>query len=466
MSPSYSRTELAALLFALVVAAGMGVHQWWFPSSLYDAWQYRTMGRNLLDHGLLSPFMAPSRVRTYGYPLFLGGIQLAADTVHLPSMLLLYLTQAGLFLAACLGLRRALHYLSPAVATATFCGLLCDFYALAYVPEPLTESLSTTMLIGLAVNWLGASRRGASMRQLVAGGLLAGGAVAIRPANLSLAAAWLAGVALLAYRGRLRAMTPVVGAAVVVASMAIPLVPQLAYNVHWFGRWTPLVAQSLGKQQQIWGLEDIKYATAMPPNPEAAIHYRNPWLAGTVIDEAAPLAWYGAHPRRGVLTIAAHSFAMIDQDLLFTYSRDLAPWYRVPLGVVNHAVVMLGLVGLVLGTRAARRARDIERRDAWTVLLVTLAASWIMHSWTAVEMRFGFALLCGLFASAAYTVHWMIRRQHTRANACIALLIVLYVPSALWVSAWMRAQSPQIRAATTGATRSSLDVQPSARLLD
>ena len=76
------------------------------------------------------------------------------------------------------------------------------------------------------------------------------------------------------------------------------------------------------------------------------------------LDVEAPWRWYLEHPGRGLLTIALHTFNLTDQDLLFTYSRDLDPWYRVPLGIVNHAAVALGALGLVLLGCRARAARD------------------------------------------------------------------------------------------------------------
>jgi len=94
------RAEWLALGFALLVAAGCLVHQWWYPSSLYDAAQYAEMGRNIAEHGVFSRFME-SQVRTYGYPAFLSLVYVVARALHLPSLLLLFVVRRG---------RRSFHF--------------------------------------------------------------------------------------------------------------------------------------------------------------------------------------------------------------------------------------------------------------------------------------------------------------------------------------------------------------------
>jgi hypothetical protein len=263
-------------------------------------------------------------------------------------------------------------------------------------------------------------------------------------------ATWLAGVALLGLRGRFDASRRRAAVLVVVLAVSLPLLPQLAYNGLRFGRWTPLLAQDLGKMQQAWGIRDIKYATAMPPSPEARVHYENPWLAGTDLDDNAPLAWYAAHPGRAALTLAVHSFNLLDQDLLFTYSRDLDPWYRVPLGIVNHAVVALGFMGFVIGLARVRQSGARASRDAWTILTVMLAATWAMHVWTAVEMRFGFAILAALFPLALLALGWLKGSGRLRTGVITAVLVAGYVGASLELSSWVRNQSPLIRSVVTG----------------
>lgn len=441
-----SRAEWLALTIGLSIAAGFFVHQWRYPSSLYDAAQYAEMGRNILDHGLRSRFMESSQVRTYGYPLFLSVIVLVARVLHLPFVPVLFLAQLTLYVLAAAALRRSLASWSIPVARLVFCGLLLDYYALLYTPESLTESLSISAAILLAAGWIAAYQRQGPRRLLAGLGVIAGFAVMIRPANIAFAATAVAGTALVAVRGRFPRRRAAIAAAAVAVCVALPFLPQLFYNVTQFGRWTPLVARDLGKAQQLWGIQDIKYATAMPPSPGAAVHYVNPWLTGTTVDEADPLAWYVAHPRRGALTLALHSFNLTDQDLLFTYSRDLDPWYRVPLGIVNHAVVALGLIGLVVLGSDALRVGHRTDRDAMALLALALAGTWALHAWAAVEMRFGALVLCVLFPAAGYTLYILARSTRVLRTIAIAVVVAAYVAGALRLSAWVRDQAPLIRA--------------------
>ena len=449
MTAKLSRAEWIALVFAILVASGFLLHQWWFPSYLYDAGQYAKMGHNIVEHGLFSRFTA-SALRTYGFPVFLSVIYLVAGTIGVPDVLLLFLVQFGLYLTATTLLRRSLMYLSPLAARVSFCGLMLNYYSLLYTPECLTESLSLSTLLLLGAGWLEAYRRRGPIWLLSALSLLAGFAILIRPANIFMAITWLAGATLLGFRGRFGRTRLLVATSVIAVSVSLPLLPQLAYNGLRFGRWTPLLAQDLGKMQQAWGIRDIKYATAMPPSPEARVHYVNPWLHGTDLNDEAPLAWYVGNPGRGALTLAVHSFNLVDQDLLFTYSRDLDPWYRIPLGLINHAAVALGLIGLLLCFRAVHSAGNQTSRDAVALLAVMLTATWAMHVWTAVEMRFGFALLCALFPLAGYAIARVWQSASVRSIVSTTVVVAAYVAGALQLSSWVRDQSPLIHAIVTG----------------
>jgi hypothetical protein len=458
MHTRLSRTEWLALGIGLSIAIGFFIHQCWYPSSLYDAAQYVEMGRHIADRGILSRFME-SQVRTYGYPLFLSPIVLIAGTTGLPFVLVLFLVQLGLYVAAAAAFRRALAPWSVPAARVAFCGLMVNYYALLYTTEPLTESLSLTALVLLGAGWLTAYRRRGPLRLLTALALLAGFSILIRPANIFMAVTALAGIVLIGVRHRVAPGRAAIAASLVAACVALPFVPQLVYNGTQFGRWTPLLARDLGKRQQAWGIQDLKYATAMPPIADSAVHYANPWLRGTTLDDAAPLSWYRAHPRRAALTLALHSFNLTDQDLLFTYSRDLDPWYRVPLGLINHAAVILGFIGLIICGYRAARGRDQAIKDAGALLAVLLGGVWALHVWTAVEMRFGLALLCILFPFAGYALLSVARSNRwgdhegrpygSRRRATIVVtgvIVAAYVAGALRLSAWVRDQSPLIRA--------------------
>jgi hypothetical protein len=437
--------EWCALAFAVLVAHGFLVHEWFYPSS-YDAGQYALMGREIAEHGLFHRFTAAG-VRTYGYPSILSLVHRAATTLGLSFTVLLFELQLSLYLAACLVFRNALSRTSPLAARIAFCGMLVNFYVLIYTPESLTESMTLSLLVIAGGCWLVTYRRDAGVWPLVAGSLVAGFAVMVRPANMFIVVAWIVGVIVIGLRRRSGAARVFLAGACVVTAVALPALPQLANNVLHFGKWTPLVVVDLGKLQQILGIQNIKYATAMPPVPVAPIYYSNPLWVGTTVDEASPWRWYFDYPGRGVVTLALHTFNLTDQDLLFTYSRDLDPWYRLPLGVINHGAVALGLIGLVLLGRRIHGARERGERDAYLVLLALIGANWAVYAWTTVEMRFGSVLLLVLFPLAGYTAMRVSAGRRVRTITATALGVAGYIVLALLLSSWVREQAAPIREA-------------------
>jgi hypothetical protein len=444
--PKLSRVEWFALVLGLLIAHAFFVHEWLYPSSAHDAAQYVLLGREIAGRGLFEQFSSED-LRSYGYPLVVGVVERAAAACRVPFPVALFELQLGGYVAACLFLRHALSAISLPAARIAFCGTLVDFYALIYAPTSLTESLTLTLLVVTGGAWLVAYRANAIMWPLVAGSLAAGFGMMVRPANAFMVGAWILGVAVVALRRRPATPRAVAAGACVIAALALPMLPQLANNVRHFDRWTPLVVADLGKQQQKLGIENIKYATGMPPVPTAPIFYNSPLFADTEVHDVDMWHWYLEYPLRGIATLALHTFNMTDQDLLFTYSRDLDPWYRVPLGVINHGVVALGVLGLVLLGIRVRAAGDTSHRDAYLMLIVTLAGNWAVYAWTMVEMRYGSVILLGMFPLAGYAG---IRIAGvSRGNAAVAGLGVAgYVVFALLLSDWVRQQAPVIREAT------------------
>jgi hypothetical protein len=224
---------------------------------------------------------------------------------------------------------------------------------------------------------------------------------------------------------------------------ALPMAPQYANNVQHYGERTPLVVAQLATNQQIWGIAYLKYATAMPPVPTPSIFYDNPFAAGRKVDAQHPLRWYVDNPVAGIGTMALHLFNVLDQDLLFTYSRDLDPWYRIPLGVLVHAVVALALIagGLLL----VRRQAQATALTAVAIAAFVLAHAGL-HATSAVEMRFGLPLLVLAVPMAVSTLLELRSPESRRLRIPAAVFIVAYVAGALLLSGWVREQAPSIRA--------------------
>ena len=438
------RVEWFALALAVVVALAFGAHEWLFPS-YYDAFAYEVMGREIAEHGVFHKF-ADSDLRTYGYPFFLSLVLRLAIALHLQSRVVLFVVQLVLYLAACVHFRGVLARVFPTAAPVAFCGLLVNYYVLIYLSISLTESLSLTLAIFAVTCWLEAYRKSGDLRPLIAGSLAVGFAVMVRPANLYLVAAWAVGFIVIARRARPAGARVFLSAACVAVAVALPWWPQAANNYRHYGKGTPLLVRDLGQLQHLLGIRNIKYATALPPVPVASIVYANPFASDTDIGES-PWRWYTTHPWRGVVTLALHTFNMTDQDLLFTYSRDLDPWYRLPLGVINHAVVAMGLAGLVLLGRRALSRRAPAQVDAYAMLLVLMGANWALHAPTQIEMRFGLVLLLTLFPLAIYAAMRLLATGSARMMAAAGAGVAIYVVLALVLSGWVREQSPSIREA-------------------
>ena len=444
-----ARPEWAAVVLAAVIAHGFLAHELFYPSAA-DAKQYANIGREMAERGVLHRFTA-SDVRTYGYPFVLSFVHRGAVALQLPFDVALFGLQFPLYMMACLLFRNALFGVSALSARVAFCGLLVNHHVLVYASQSLTESLSLTLLLIAGACWVEMHRRKPSVWLMAAGSLVIGIAVMVRPANVFMVVAWVAGAMVIGRRRGTGLRRTIPWVACIVAGVGLPAIPQLLNNVREYGRCTPLLVADLGRRQQVLGIQNIKYATAVRPLPTATVFYRNPLWPGTTIDDEAPWRWYVANPGRGALTLALHTFNLTDQDLLFTYSRDLDPWYRRPLGLVNHAVVGLGLIGLFLVARRASGQGRPAWADAFFVLVVMLVANWAMYAWTAVEMRYGSVLLLVLFPLAGYAATEAVRKRDVGAVIAAGIGLTVYVALALLLSHWVRDQAPLIRDA--GAAR-------------
>lgn len=445
---SLTRVEKLCLLLSVVVAHLFYVHSRLYPSCC-DAHGYIAIARQMLLDGPFSKYVY-SDLRTYGDPLLLSFVMRAADAIGMPFALAIFELQLVLYIGAALLLRAALCRRVPQAAVAVFCGLALNYYGLLYTTDTLTDGLSLILVLDVTIAWLWLRAKPQDDRPLVAGSLLAGFTLMVRPANVYLVAAWLAGTVLALARLRRDRGTMAARVLAATALVAAVALPQLVSNARYYNVVTPFVATDLGRLQQIWGVQYLKYGTAMTP-PGSSIFYPNPLYRGERLDPQLPALWYAEHPVRGLATLGLHAFNLTDQDLLFTYSYDLDPWYRVPLGIVNHAIVALGLLGLALLGWAVRRAPTFQR-DACAMLGVLLLANLAVHVPTAVEMRFGLVLLSVLFPAAIYGARRLLDMPRVRRGAGVAA-VGLYVVLALSLSQWVREQSPEIRAAMATASK-------------
>jgi hypothetical protein len=448
--------EWLALALAVLVAHLFHWRLLEYPSE-YDSQGYRNIADEFVREGLFTRYQW-SEIRTYAYPLLLSVLVRAARALGAPAGWVVFEAQLALYLLAAAFLRRRLAVPWPAFAPWAFVAIVLNPFALSYVPESLTESVTLSLILLAAGCWLALfAGRGPAWSWVLAGSLILGTAVMVRPANLFALAAW--GVALaalfVARRPPARAWLPC--ALALVVGCVLPIVPQYANNVRNYGRHTPLVVASLGTKQQYWGIANIKYATVVFPAPARSalverprVFYVNPLAAGTAADEHSPLSWYLEYPGAGALTLALHVFNMLDQDLLFTYSRDLDPWYRIPVGVVNHALVALALIGA--GVLAARARRDPGLALGAAGLAAYALAHVGLHATTLVEMRFGLPLLLLASPLASAAVRALLARPAWYPRLLAAAFVVAWIAGSLSLSHWVRQQAPLIREWQKGPT--------------
>jgi hypothetical protein len=189
-----SRAEKVCLFVGIVTAHLFYLHTRLFPSCC-DAHGYVEIARQMLVDGPLSKYVY-SNVRTYGHPLLLSLVMRAADGVGMPFELAIFELQLVLYLGVALLLRAAVSRRVPHAASFVFCGLALNYYALLYTTDTLSDGMSLILVLAVATAWLGLRAKPDDDRALVAGSLLAGLALMVRPANVYLVAAWLVGIVL------------------------------------------------------------------------------------------------------------------------------------------------------------------------------------------------------------------------------------------------------------------------------
>ncbi|MEP7208480.1 MAG: hypothetical protein ABI920_16200, partial [Casimicrobiaceae bacterium] len=427
--------EWLALVAALAIGHAFRVRIVRFPSD-FDAVNYVQIATDIAQHGLFRPFYY-ANIRTYGYPLVLAGLERMAARIGVDWLWLVFEVQLFAYLAACVAVRNAVARHDPVYAPWVLVTLALNVFALSYAPETLTESLALTLLMLSAAMWIRMRVPGAALQgRVLAAALLGSFAVMVRPASLFALMALAVALLLVVFERRVGWRAGLSMAVMFVVGTALPMAPQVINNLRNYGEATPLVVARLGTNQQIWGIQYLKYATALPPVPLPSVFYDNPLAANRPIDFGHPLAWYWRYPWAGARTLALHVFNMLDQDLFFTYARSLDPWYRVPVAILNHALLGFAVIGGVL--MVARRRLAVTA----VAVIAFLAAHLGLHATTAVEMRFGLPLLVLAGPLAAFGWQVLHRNAAQRAWLAAVILVAAWVTGALVLSDWVRAQAP------------------------
>ncbi len=414
-----------------------------YQGLIYDAYGYYVFAQRIV-HGGLSAGAFPSR--TYGYPLFValcGGFQsVAPDTAR---ALVFHAQLLLLLLVGAEGARVLGHLLRCETARKwAYASVVLNPFLLARATEILSDLLAGMLAYAAVLLVLKRdfpSRQQSPPAAATGSLLLAASAAVVRPAAAPLlavvAALWIARQTI--WREFRPAILPLLFAAA-----ALPFLPQIAVNRHVYGRAEPLVVEHLYREQVGMGAARLKYATDVRRGALPQIDYANPLYHGETTRDFVlrrPLAF--------LATCALHLFAVLDQDFLFTYGRDLHPPYRWPLQALQFLFLFGGGLGAVLALlrRDGSVARD-PRRFAGAAFLLAAAASVAIYLPTAVESRFAapFELLwTPFFVLAALAIRDWSRQEMWRLLAALGAGAIVWTLACLRISAWITAQAPTLR---------------------
>jgi hypothetical protein len=418
----------------------------------YDSATYSLLGFQLIERGF--PAVASDPLRTYGYPLFValcalptqatvyndGRIQVAAaigQFVALVGVTWFHADRVG----------RAIR--SVRMRDATFVLTILNPFLLASGAATMSDGLSA-MMITLAVALclpVPAAPRWRSAT-CAASLFVAGYAAIIRPSN-----AFLIPLLLALWIGRATWSRDVNWHVLLIAAVCsvLPILPQPIANYQLRGQFIEPRQQGLYAEQLAWGTQYLKYVTLAvePPEiPEKRVSPRAIYQNPSQPSQPAWLTFVREQPAWALSVVALHLFALADQDFLFTYVRDISPWYRWPLSTVNYVLLVLAAVGGPLLLADAWKCRRLML--AVTAPMVVLLAYMSVYALTAVEARFGlpiFLLLAPAMARGMLALPDLARRWRVGVPLAIAAIAAVLVCGS--VSAWMQEQSPGILQART-----------------
>jgi hypothetical protein len=414
------------------VAAACGFFLAGFRGIRYDSEHYWILSRIVSSEGLAS---LCSRVRTYGYPLFLSIVTGGAEVSTGTARALVFAAQLLIHLAVAFVAARAAEraFGSPHFFYGTFLLLAWNPFALIHATELLTDSLSASLL---TLSLFSSLTPGAPGRRAFGAVLWAGLAVAVRPANLvvlpALGIVWILRARLYGEPLR-RAILPAA------LAVALALSPQMVSNGRWYGRWTPVTVDALYADQTVWGMAILKYGTLVMPGRPPQLVYRNPFYPPGV---SRPAEFLRRSPRNYLATLGLHAFALFDQDLPFTYVRNVRPAYRWPLSLLNYAYLYLCIVGLVIGLGRSRGAAPSVRLYFWSAAIVC-AAYVVLYLPVAVETRFSLPVYLLLAPACVFAIAWLSQR---RSGTIVAMTIAGagFLAACVQISLWLTRQAPAL----------------------
>jgi len=370
--------------------------------------------------------MPSGGLRTYGYAWFLSIVFAGYEWDRAFGLFSprTAIAQTALYLAASLWLFSVILPRSRTFAWCAIVGLLCNPFVLNYVPLRLTEGITASIAIALAACLVSLSRPSSSNRLavvLLVGSLLAGFALMVRPANLSLFGAWVVAVAVLARRHKdYRATICIIG----LIGLLLPLLPQLAINCGFHDKLSVFPPRDLGQFQTNLGLRNFKYMAVFTPDAAVPLHrvfYPSELFSSTEVAQGGT-SLYLTSPIKGAILALGHVYQSINHDFFFTYNYHPNPWSNAPMNLFGHVILFFaGYAGWGLAIAGARqRACFPNPAIIFTIVAVTLTA--MVNSVAMVETRFGMLIYLTAGPLAARSVAGLRSSQHRGLIIAAALL--------------------------------------------
>lgn len=401
-----------------------------FGGVVYDSYHYWVLSQIVSTEGLGNLF---SRVRGYGYPLFAAAVTgFTAPSPETTRLLAagaqVLITLATAYYAAGVAER---IFRSRRFFFATYAVMALDPIVLIRATELLSDTVSACLV---ALSLFVSLEPDRPTRRAILSFLAAGLAAAVRPANLAL----LPGLAILWLLRARQYREPVLRHLGLGAlTVALTLAPELYGNVKAYDAWSPIPVGGLYREQVGWGTGILKYATLVVPGQEPTLVYANPLRPEGV---SGPREFLRQRPLAYLRTLAAHGFAMIDQDLPFTYVEDPRPAYRWPLSIANYAFFYLAGLGLVVLLLEGRRTPTRLYAAGAVLLGLSCAAVYLP---VAVENRFSLPFYVLFPPAALHGAAWLSGR---RSGTIVALAIAGggFVAACVQVSLWLTKQAPYL----------------------
>ena len=144
-----------------------------------------------------------------------------------------------------------------------------------------------------------------------------------------------------------------------------------------------------------------------------------------------------------------HTFAILDHDFPFTYVRDLHPWYRWPLSLVNYIFLAGVSYGIYLGLRRLVRRRRLDKAAFATLAAVMLSVIYLgLYAPCEPESRYSlplFLLWSPFFVVGMFRIRQLVAYRRSVVLIKLACWFVVFVSCCVGLSAWIQYQTPRLR---------------------